>query len=147
MRVWIGLGSNLGDRHAWIRSAAQELEHLLENIRISRLIETIALDRDGCRSDEPGYINAVIVGETFLLPRDLFEALMQIERALGRPSEEKSLYLPRTIDLDILRLEDESGPLFVNDPDLVIPHPRLPDRPFLEALISELALEIENAEK
>jgi 2-amino-4-hydroxy-6-hydroxymethyldihydropteridine diphosphokinase len=139
MRAWIGLGSNIGDRHDQIRTAATHLTTVLDNLRLSQLIETPALDRNGILDPaSPSYVNAVAVGDTSLAPRELFLRLLEIERVLGRPASEKSRYLPRTIDLDILRLEDESGVIIVNDPDLVVPHPRLKDRPFLEQLASGL---------
>lgn len=139
MRAWIGLGSNLGDRHEEIRAAARSLALFLENLRLSRLVETIALDRDGNpEPDSPAYVNAVAVGETRLSPRELFARLLEIERAQGRPAAEKSLYLPRTIDLDILRLADDGGEIVVADPDLIVPHPRLKDRPFLVELMGEV---------
>jgi 2-amino-4-hydroxy-6-hydroxymethyldihydropteridine diphosphokinase len=139
VRAWIGLGSNVGERRKQIHAAAAQMAPLLANLRLSRLIETAALDRDGNPApDSPAYVNAVAVGETSLTPRELFARLLEIERCMGRPAAEKSLYLPRTIDLDILMLENAGGAIVVNDPDLIVPHPRLQDRPFLLELMAEI---------
>lgn len=131
-RVTLALGSNKGDRLKNILSAVDLLA--LEGKILSEILETAAFDRDGkLDSGAAPYLNAVITGETTLTPRKFFEHTLAIEQKLGRDPSEKSLYLPRTIDIDILLF----GTMTVNDPDLIIPHPRLKDRPFLQNLIDE----------
>jgi 2-amino-4-hydroxy-6-hydroxymethyldihydropteridine diphosphokinase len=78
------------------------------------------------------YLNQMVLLETALTPRTLFDQCQQIERAAGR--ERRIRWGPRTLDLDIVRY----GDLVVNESDLVIPHPELPNRDFWQREITEL---------
>lgn len=128
---WIGLGSNLGNREAALAEAVNRLGTVLESIERGPVIESQAVDRDG-RPDpsSPSYLNTVIRGLYHGSPRRLLASLLAIEVSMGRDPAEKSQYKPRIIDLDILLLEDAQGLVRVAEPDLVVPHPRLKDRPF-----------------
>ncbi len=129
--AWIGLGSNLGDRDANLQEAVRRLGTVLEAITVGPTVESVAVDREG-RPDprSPGYRNTAVRGIYHGSPRRLLASLMAIETSMGRDPAEKSLYRPRVIDLDILVLESGGNPVWIEDADLVVPHPRLQDRPF-----------------
>ncbi len=130
--AWVGLGSNLGDRAATLAKAAGDLSLLLEGFVSTPPVESAAVDRTGRPAPEiPPYLNAVGRGSYLGTPRSLLRALQQLETRAGRDPTEKGLYLPRTLDLDILFLENSSGPVVVIEPDLRVPHPRLWERPFV----------------
>ncbi|MEK8022689.1 MAG: 2-amino-4-hydroxy-6-hydroxymethyldihydropteridine diphosphokinase [Candidatus Hydrogenedentota bacterium] len=97
----------------------------------SPFVETVPLDRHGAvATSSPPYLNTVVSGRCDLSPRDLFKKLLAVETDMGRKPHEKSRYLPRVIDIDILYLSDEDRPIVIQDDDLVVPHPRLKNRPF-----------------
>ena len=105
MKVAIGLGSNLGDREAYLNTAVEALGEAVQNITLSSLIETPALLPGGAPEEwNKPFLNAVLIGETTLSARRLLEYLQQIERNLER--QKIGTWSPRTIDLDILLLED-----------------------------------------
>jgi 2-amino-4-hydroxy-6-hydroxymethyldihydropteridine diphosphokinase len=130
-RAYVGVGANLGDREATIRAALEALPGL---VGVSKLRET---DPVGV-VDQPPFLNAAAVLETELAPRELLDALLAVERELGRERRER--WGPRTIDLDLLLYGDET----IDEPGLTIPHPRLHERRFaLEPLLDldpELAI-------
>ena len=126
--VAIALGSNLGDRVAWLAMARSRLAGLLATFRMSSIYET---DPVGDES-QPRYLNAVVVGTTALSPVGLLRALQHIEADLGRERPFPSA--PRTIDLDLL-LYDE---LVLATPELKLPHPRLHERFFVLVPLAEL---------
>ncbi len=121
--AYIGLGSNLGDRHNSIETAINmlaETEHI-EVARVSDLIETPPLGS----GDQPNYLNAVAEIKTTLTAENLHKKLADIETALGRVRTEK--WSPRIIDLDLLLFGSES----INTPDLTVPHPQMHLRSFV----------------
>ena len=123
-RVFVGLGSNLGDREAAIRDAAA----LLGPHRLSPIVET----EPWGYADQPRFLNAVAELETELTARGLLDRLLAIERQLGRVREGPR-YGPRTIDLDLLLYGTEE----IDEPGLTVPHPRLAERLFvLEPLLA-----------
>lgn len=124
--VYIGIGSNLGDREANCVSAIGKLKETdrIEVIAISKWRETKAVTAEGCA--QPNYINGVAKISTDLSPEELLKRLKDIERELGRPEEHKRWSL-RTIDLDILFYDD----LVITSDDLVIPHPEIQKRIFV----------------
>ncbi len=133
-RVAIAIGSNLGDRRAAIVSAVSLLAPFVSNIRLSDLIET---DPEGeGLQDQPRYLNAVVLGDTALGARALLDALMDIERALGR--ERPFPGAPRTVDLDLILLGDQ----IVCEPGLEVPHPRFRERFFVLGPLAEIAPEL-----
>jgi 2-amino-4-hydroxy-6-hydroxymethyldihydropteridine diphosphokinase len=123
--AYIGLGSNLGEREATIKQAVGEIERLPgTRIRIvSRLRETKPVGI----VDQPDFVNAVARIETTLSPRELLAGLLEIERGLGRNREREQRWGPRTIDLDLLLYGDAR----IEEPGLVLPHPRLMERSFV----------------
>ena len=124
-RAFVGLGSNLGDREATIREAAS----LLGPHRLSPILET----EPWGYADQPRFLNAVAELETGLTPRELLDRLLAIERELGR-TRGGPRYGPRTIDLDLLLYGDE----VIDEPGLVVPHPRLHERRFALEPLAEL---------
>jgi 2-amino-4-hydroxy-6-hydroxymethyldihydropteridine diphosphokinase len=135
--VYIGLGSNLGDREATIRSALDRLDGQdeIEVARVSSLRET---DPVGY-ADQPRFLNGVAELVTRLSPRELLERMLAVERDLGR-TRDGPRFGPRTIDLDLLLY----GDAVVDEPGLEIPHPRIAERSFVLEPLAELdpALEV-----
>lgn len=129
--VYIGIGSNLGDRGELIDQAVQAMQNieLTEVVKVSSIIETKPVG--GPEQDD--YLNAVALLETELSPDDLLVALQSIEHELGRVREVR--WGPRTIDLDILSF----GQNISDDPTLTIPHPRIQERFFVLAPLAEIA--------
>jgi 2-amino-4-hydroxy-6-hydroxymethyldihydropteridine diphosphokinase len=124
--AYIGLGSNLGDRHASILRAAE----LIGANRLSTIVETEpwGLER------QPLFLNAVAEIETDLSPRRLLDHLLDVERRLGRERVGPQ-WGPRTIDLDLLLYGDET----IDEPGLSVPHPFLAQRRFVLEPLAELA--------
>ena len=117
-QVFLGLGSNLGDRQANIQRAIELIsERVGEVIRRSSLIET---EPWGFESENI-FLNGVILCETTLTPRQVLRKTQKIERDMGRKKKtvNSQLYSDRPIDIDILLYDD----LTVDEPDLKIPHP------------------------
>jgi 2-amino-4-hydroxy-6-hydroxymethyldihydropteridine diphosphokinase len=128
-RVWLALGSNLGDRVGYLRAAREALpEAGITLLRASRVAETEPVGV----LDQPSFLNQVVEGETSLEPRPLLEAVKTIEQQLGRTAHQR--WGPREIDIDILRYDGRT----VDEPGLHIPHAELQNRPFLLELLEEL---------
>lgn len=130
--VYLGLGTNLGDRHANISTAVRLLgERLGRVVRMSSLLET---EPWGFSSPNK-FVNAAVCVETSLTPRGVLAATQDIEREMGRT--QKSLdgqYHDRPIDIDILLYDD----LHVDEPDLKIPHPLMHERDFVMRPLGEI---------
>jgi 2-amino-4-hydroxy-6-hydroxymethyldihydropteridine diphosphokinase len=135
--VYIGLGSNLGDREATIRRALELLaaDSAVEVEAVSSLRDTEPVGY----ADQPRFLNGVAALRTELAPRAVLEWLQHIEAALGR-DRSGPRFGPRTIDLDLLLYDA----LQVDEPGLEIPHPRLVERRFVLEPLAELdsALEV-----
>ncbi|HSE80835.1 MAG TPA: 2-amino-4-hydroxy-6-hydroxymethyldihydropteridine diphosphokinase [Gaiellaceae bacterium] len=131
-RAYVGLGANLGDREATIRRAVERLgaEPGIEVVAVSTLRETEPVGY----ADQPSFLNGAAVIETGLSPRDLLDRLLAVEQDLGRVREARERYGPRTIDLDLLLY----GDVAVDEPGLVVPHPRLAERRFALEPLHEL---------
>lgn len=129
-RAYIGLGSNLGDREATIRTALELLGEHVWVIAVSTLRET---DPWGYE-DQPRFVNGVAAVETELSPRELLDGLLAVEQELGRRRGEGLRWGPRSIDLDLLLYGDET----VDEPGLTVPHPRLFERRFALEPLYEL---------
>ena len=127
----IALGSNLGDRRAAIAFAAGRLALHLSSSILSDLVETEP-QGEGLQS-QPLYLNAVLIGETTLGPRQLLDLLLAIEAEHGRTRPFKGA--PRTLDLDLILL----GDAVVNQPGLEVPHPRFRERFFVLGPLAEVA--------
>jgi 2-amino-4-hydroxy-6-hydroxymethyldihydropteridine diphosphokinase len=123
--AYIGLGSNLGDRESLIRRAAE----LIGARRLSEVRET----EPWGYVRQPRFLNAVAEIETDLPPRRLLDYLLDVEARLGR-ERIGPMWGPRTIDLDLLLYGDET----VDEPGLVVPHPRLLEREFVLEPLADL---------
>jgi 2-amino-4-hydroxy-6-hydroxymethyldihydropteridine diphosphokinase len=134
-RVYIGIGANLGDREATILEALERLgaQEEIEVVRVSSLRET---DPVGY-ADQPRFLNGAAALETRLTARDLLERMLAIERDLGR-TRHGPRFGPRTIDLDLLLY----GDALVDEPGLVVPHPRMTERAFVLEPLAELDPEL-----
>ncbi len=132
VRAYIGLGSNLGDREATIRSAVAALaaEPGVEVVAVSSLAET---DPVGPVTEQPRFLNGAVAVDTTLEPRELLDLLLRIEAGHGR-TREGPPGGPRTLDLDLLLYGDER----LDEPGLTVPHPRLQERPFVLEPLREL---------
>ncbi len=128
--VFIGLGSNLGDREAAI---AQALRRLDARGFVVRLRSSDWLTEPVGGPPQGWFLNVVVGGETALGPGELLETCLAIERELGRLRSVRDG--PRTIDLDILAY----GALQIERKELVVPHPRLHERRFVLAPFAEIA--------
>ncbi|MBR5930119.1 MAG: 2-amino-4-hydroxy-6-hydroxymethyldihydropteridine diphosphokinase [Prevotella sp.] len=135
-KVFLGLGSNLGDRQANIERAIELIsERVGEVIRRSSLIET---EPWGFESENK-FLNGVILCETTLTPRQVLRKTQKIERDMGRkkktsPTAKSRIYSDRGIDIDILLYDD----LTVDEPDLKIPHPLMQERDFVMIPLKEI---------
>ena len=129
--AYIGLGSNMGDKSGNILKSLDLLGQFkkIKVVKRSSFYETEPVGYE----DQDWFVNAVAELETELSPRELLDALMKIEQNMGRKREIK--WGPRTIDLDIL-LYDQ---LCLNEPDLIIPHPRMHERAFVLVPLAEIA--------
>jgi 2-amino-4-hydroxy-6-hydroxymethyldihydropteridine diphosphokinase len=128
VRVFLGLGSNVGDAISTLRSAFAELSSILEGARLSRLRGSKAMYDE----DQPDFVNAAVSGETGLLPYELLAAVNGIEARFGRVRDVGRPKGPRTLDIDILIY----GGLVLREPTLAIPHASLNERRFaLEPLL------------
>jgi 2-amino-4-hydroxy-6-hydroxymethyldihydropteridine diphosphokinase len=133
--AYIGFGANLpgpaGRPEATLAAAAERLAQLGRVIARSSLYSTAPVGLAG----QPRFLNAVVALETGLAPRALLEALLKIERDLGRDRAAGVANGPRTLDLDILLY----GDLVLREDGLEIPHPRMAERAFVLAPLSEIA--------
>ena len=129
-RVAVALGSNLGDRRAHLDQAVASLRTLLRKMAVSSYYDTVPA---GVVGPQPVYLNAVVVGETLLAPRPLLDAMLAIESRQGR--ERPFPNAPRTLDLDLILFGQE----VIDEPGLVVPHPRFRERRFVLEPLAEIA--------
>lgn len=127
MRVYLALGSNLGDRAAHLQRAVADLDGV---VGVSPVYETEPVGGPG---GQGAYLNAVVALETVLTPRDLLGECRRLEAVAGRVRAER--WGARTLDVDVLLV----GDLRVDEPDLVVPHPRLWERRFVLAPLRDIA--------
>jgi 2-amino-4-hydroxy-6-hydroxymethyldihydropteridine diphosphokinase len=129
--AYVGLGANLGDREAMLRSALEQLraEPGLHVTTVSTFRDTEPV---GLR-DQPRFLNAAAAVETDIGARELLDRLLGVERRLGR-TREGPRFGPRTIDLDLLLYGDET----IDEPGLQVPHPRLHERLFVLEPLGDL---------
>jgi 2-amino-4-hydroxy-6-hydroxymethyldihydropteridine diphosphokinase len=130
-RAYLGVGSNLGDRLGHGLAAVAALDQLTGTrvVACSRWYETEPVGVE----DHPWFLNAVVEVETSLSPCGLLAACLVIERARGR--ERRVPADPRPLDLDLLLYADR----VINDPGLILPHPRLTQRAFVVIPLAEIA--------
>ena len=132
-RVAIALGSNLGDRHAHLDFAVSRLSSSFANLQVSRYYETEPVDVPGPQSL---FLNAAAVGDIAASAREILEMLMAIERERGR--ERPFQHAARTLDLDLIL----RGTSVLDEPGLIVPHPRFRERRFVLEPLAEIAPEM-----
>jgi 2-amino-4-hydroxy-6-hydroxymethyldihydropteridine diphosphokinase len=130
VRAYLGLGSNLGDRHAHLASGVEGLAKLGSDLVVSRLYETEPV---GGPQGQGPYLNCVVRLDTALTPHELLEKANELEAAAGRVRTVRNA--ARTLDIDLLLLDD----LVIEQDDLVVPHPRMFERAFVLAPLEDLA--------
>jgi 2-amino-4-hydroxy-6-hydroxymethyldihydropteridine diphosphokinase len=132
MRAGIALGSNLGDRECTLKQAIGHLKELHESgsFLVSGFHET---EPEGCPPESPRFLNAVAEISTSRSPLDLLHDLQELEIRAGRPRLHERNG-PRTLDLDLLYCDE----MTLRHPDLELPHPRMLERAFVLAPLSEI---------
>jgi 2-amino-4-hydroxy-6-hydroxymethyldihydropteridine diphosphokinase len=129
INVYLGLGSNSGNRKGNIEAAKVHIEKLIGKIaKKSSLYET----QPWGKTDQESFYNCVVMVNTTLDPRELLTAISKVERELGRERDEK--WGPRTIDVDILLY----GKRIVRDKGLEVPHPEIAKRAFVLVPLMEI---------
>jgi 2-amino-4-hydroxy-6-hydroxymethyldihydropteridine diphosphokinase len=127
--VYLGIGSNIGDREDNLRYAVRLLAERVNIEKLSPFYDTAPVGN----LDQTRFLNAVCKGRTTLPPQDLLAFLKEIEQRMGRITAPSSS--PRPIDIDILFY----GNLTINTAVLTIPHPRLMERVFVLAPLADIA--------
>ena len=129
--VAIALGSNLGDREATLHAAVAALHPIIHGLRVSSLRETAYVGAE----PQPPVLNGAVVGETTVAAHRLLERLLEIEQTFGRTRPYGGA--PRTLDLDLILY----GASTIDEPGLVVPHPRFRERRFVLEPLAEIAPE------
>lgn len=135
MGIFVGLGSNIGNRSGNIAMALRYLEPLARPVRVSSIYRTTPRGVE----NQPFFFNAVAEIVTGLEPRSLLRHLKNIEHEIGRRPGER--WGPRPIDLDLLLYDDE----IMESELLTIPHPRMADRAFVLVPLAEIAPRLRHA--
>jgi 2-amino-4-hydroxy-6-hydroxymethyldihydropteridine diphosphokinase len=131
--VYLGLGSNVGERARNLSAARRRLRQ--KGVRIVRQSRVIETEPWGV-VDQPRFLNQVVEAEWLGSPRQLLIVAKEVERLGGRTTTRR--WGPRVIDVDILLFGDRR----VRTPELVIPHPRLQERPFVQESLEELGVSL-----
>jgi 2-amino-4-hydroxy-6-hydroxymethyldihydropteridine diphosphokinase len=129
VEVYLGLGSNLGDRMDNLTSAVKRLSRKIRIKKLSSVYETKPM----YIKEQPLFLNSVLSASTKLAPSELLHFIKDIESDLGRQASFRNA--PRLIDIDILFYGDQ----VINSPDLTIPHPRIIERAFVLMPLTEIA--------
>ncbi|MBL4679031.1 MAG: 2-amino-4-hydroxy-6-hydroxymethyldihydropteridine diphosphokinase [Mucilaginibacter sp.] len=128
--VFLLLGSNLGNRKLFLDKA---IEHVSAGIAPVEKVSSVYETQSWGKTDEPDYLNQVILLKTDLPAKAILHKILAIEQELGRVREER--WGSRVIDIDILFYSDA----IIDEPDLKVPHPQLHNRRFTLEPLSELA--------
>lgn len=130
--VYLGLGTNLGDKQKNMNDTIRMLENLVGEVeKVSSVIET---EPEGFRSDNM-FLNAVVKVRTALSPFEILDITQDVEKSLGRKEKSSNgIYHDRVIDIDILLYDD----INISTPRLVIPHPRMAQREFVMTPLTEI---------
>ena len=131
-RIYLSLGSNLGDRQAQMESAQWRLTEVGKVVAVSSLYETEPVEITA----QPWFLNRALEFETSIAPEELMARLLRIEEQMGRRRIQKKG--PRMIDLDILLFGDE----VVDSAELTIPHPAMHQRRFVLEPLAEIAPDV-----
>lgn len=130
--VYLGLGTNLGDKQKNLNDAIRMLGNQVGEVeKVSSVIET---EPEGFKSDNM-FLNAVVKVRTTLSPFELLDITQDVEKSLGRKEKSSNgIYHDRVIDIDILLYDD----INISTPRLVIPHPRMAQREFVMTPLAEI---------
>lgn len=130
--VYLGLGTNLGDKQKNLNDAIRMLGNQVGEVeKVSSVIET---EPEGFKSDNM-FLNAVVKVRTTLSPFELLDITQDVEKSLGRKEKSSNgIYHDRVIDIDILLYDD----INISTPRLVIPHPRMAQREFVMTPLTEI---------
>lgn len=130
--VTVALGANLGEPLATLRKVVSEIEASpdFSEVKVSPFYDTSPVESSG-----PDYVNAVLQGETNLSPKEILHRLQALENRYGRVRPAGVVNAPRTLDLDVLLYDD----LQSDDPELILPHPRMTGRLFVLVPLADLA--------
>lgn len=130
--LYLGLGSNLGDKQQNIAMAVDKIEELIGHVECQSALHIT--EPWGFQSDNM-FVNAAVKCVTILSPHEVLEKTKDIERQMGRTTKSvDGTYKDRIIDIDILLYDD----MEINDPDLVIPHPLMHQRDFVMKPLNEI---------
>lgn len=132
-KVYLSLGSNVGDRLANLRTAIAALESLGTVSAVSSFYETEPVEY----TQQPWFVNCAVALQTEKMPEQFLHAILKIEREMGRRRKPKQVKGPRPIDIDILLF----GSSIIQMPDLTIPHPAMQHRRFVLEPMVEIAPE------
>lgn len=133
--AYLLIGSNKGDRKTFLTQAVEKIHRMVGRVtEKSKLYETQAWGV----TNQSDFLNQAVAVETSLNPQKLLEQILKIENEMGR--ERTTKWAERTIDIDILLY----GDFVVNEPNLTIPHPELPNRNFALIPLMEIAGETEH---
>ncbi len=135
-QVAIALGSNLGDRSAYLSSAVAALRPHLSDMRVSSFMETVAVGV----GDQPAFLNGAVAGTSDASPRAWLDRLLELERQAGRVRPYPGA--PRTLDLDLILC----GTAVIDEPGLRVPHPRFRDRGFVLAPLASIVPDMADPE-
>lgn len=129
-RIYLSLGSNLGDREGNIKAALKRLDVIMgKAAAVSSVYETEPWGFE----DQPRFLNLCAAYDSDISPEALIDAIRKIEEALGR--QRTVIWGPRTIDVDVLMVDD----LKINTGNLTVPHPRMWERAFVMVPLAEIA--------
>jgi 2-amino-4-hydroxy-6-hydroxymethyldihydropteridine diphosphokinase len=131
----VAIGSNLGDRNAHLDHAISRLGDILDGLRVSRFYDTVPV---GARGPQPLYLNAAAVGVTTMTAREVLGTLLAIEQERGR--ERPYQNAPRSLDLDLILFGDS----VIDEPGLIVPHPRFRERRFVLEPLAEIAPDLQD---
>lgn len=130
-KAYLSLGSNLGDRHAHLRAAIHKLSDVGAVTNCSSFYQTEPVEF----TNQPEFLNCAVELETSLAPQQILEAILRIERDMGRDRDAQPPKGPRTIDIDLIL----AGDAVINSPQLILPHPAMQDRRFVLEPLAEVA--------
>tara|TARA_A100001037_G_scaffold138869_3_gene125798 strand:- start:22467 stop:22970 length:504 start_codon:yes stop_codon:yes gene_type:complete len=134
--VYIGLGSNLGNRFTHLEDAISDISYGLQSeiLAVSSIYETSPVGVE----NQPDFLNCVCLIKTNLEPRQVLNKLLAIEKKHGRNAS--SVNLPRPLDLDILLY----GELSLKETGLIVPHPRITERAFVLIPLAEISPDLKH---
>lgn len=136
MRAYLGLGANLGDPHSTLAAVPRVLES--RSILVTNASRIFGTEPVGGPA-QPDYLNQALEVTTVLGARELLDACRAVEFAFGRDRVREVRHGPRTLDIDVLAIEG----MVIEEPGLIVPHPRLAERAFALVPLAEIAPDLD----